>query len=197
MLKSLVCISLIALSASTALAGQPGLRAFYYNYNYGQTATSANDPNQHVICDDCPPLVSVTPYKHMATIGMNGHVIIPVAPERRIVESMASAKSSEKDSSATHSVLFPFDGRVVSSEEKHSLGIFLEGMNRDAKINIEGHTCDIGPKAYNLVLSRKRAEAVAKIVRSKGLPLGKISGVGDASPTGKGHKADRRAEVSL
>lgn len=42
---------------------------------------------------------------------------------------------------------------------------------------VEGHTCDMGPEAYNLQLSTRRAESVAKALANNGIGAKRITSI--------------------
>ena len=112
--------------------------------------------------------------------------------------------------------LFVFDKAVVTPEGKQALDKFaaeLRGTNFDV-ITVTGHTDRIGPHAYNMKLSTRRAEAVKTYLESTGIPAGKIAarGTDGSDPVTKpgeckGEKAtkkliaclqpDRRVEVEV
>lgn len=83
--------------------------------------------------------------------------------------------------------LFDFDRSTVKPAGQQALDKFaadLRGVQYDT-VEVTGHTDRLGPHDYNLRLSTRRAEAVAAyLVRSGGIPAGKISakGVDGADP---------------
>jgi OOP family OmpA-OmpF porin len=83
--------------------------------------------------------------------------------------------------------LFDFDQSIVKPggrAELDQLATGLKGLEYDV-INVTGHTDRLGPQAYNLKLSTRRAEAVsAYLVASAGIPAQKINarGVNGADP---------------
>jgi outer membrane protein OmpA-like peptidoglycan-associated protein len=60
------------------------------------------------------------------------------------------------------------------------------------KIALEGHTDNVGPAAYNMTLSKNRADAVAKELVKQGLKSDRISveGFGGTRPVAPNRKAD-------
>lgn len=76
------------------------------------------------------------------------------------------------------SVHFAFEKSDLSKEAKLALDGFAETMkteNRDAYIEIQGHTCDIGTKEYNMMLGLARAEAVRWYLHTQhGIPLHRL-----------------------
>ena len=63
------------------------------------------------------------------------------------------------------------------------------------KVEISGHTDDVGPDDTNQSLSENRANAVAKFLQSLGVPLELIStiGYGESQPSQSNETADGRA----
>ena len=80
----------------------------------------------------------------------------------------------------TGNVTFPFNKWELTPEAKTA----LDGMIQKAKatsrpvIEVLGYTDDIGPASYNLTLSRRRAEAVARYLVQNDVPLKSISLLG-------------------
>ena len=74
--------------------------------------------------------------------------------------------------------------------------------NPDLKINIEGHTDNVGSVESNQTLSEKRAEAVMKAIIAMGIESGRLSskGWGQTKPiadnkTEEGRSKNRRVEI--
>jgi OOP family OmpA-OmpF porin len=72
--------------------------------------------------------------------------------------------------------------------------------NPELKMQVDGHTCNLGLTAYNLKLSEKRAKAVKNYLVGKGINKGAIStkGYGASKPTAsndtrQGRVLNRRA----
>ncbi len=68
-------------------------------------------------------------------------------------------------------VYFGFDRYDLKKEEKAKLDEAVKFMkdNPDAMFSIEGHACPIGPAAYNMKLSERRANTVYKYLVSQGI----------------------------
>jgi outer membrane protein OmpA-like peptidoglycan-associated protein/tetratricopeptide (TPR) repeat protein len=76
--------------------------------------------------------------------------------------------------------------------------------NNDLKIEISGHTDNVGGAAYNIKLSGARAQAVVDYIISKGIPREQMvsKGYGPNQPispntTAKGRKLNRRVEFKI
>ena len=73
----------------------------------------------------------------------------------------------------------------------------------DLNIRIEGHTDNIGPEAYNLTLSERRAQVVYDYFRSNGITPERMqtAGYGFSRPiaenrTREGRALNRRSEIN-
>lgn len=100
---------------------------------------------------------------------------------------------------------FDFDSAKIRDDMMPILdeaAAILEKADRPALL--EGHTCNIGPDAYNQGLSERRAQSVKKYLVGKGIPAVKLgtSGMGESQPkydnnTGEGRKLNRRVEIFI
>lgn len=96
-------------------------------------------------------------------------------------------------------VLTPSSDRILDSNIKKLRGEKIK------KIIVIGHTDDIGKDAYNLKLSRQRAQAVAKeLAQRLGLELSQVQAVGygekrpiATNKTDAGRQKNRRVELKL
>ena len=52
------------------------------------------------------------------------------------------------------------------------------GEDPDLRIEIEGHTCNIGTNEYNLALGDRRADSVEDYLTSRGVAAGRLQTVG-------------------
>ena len=137
-----------------------------------------------------------------------------VVPKFRIQQQLASnvgdAFTPEKASYNTPYVLkniqFEFNSASLepsSYPELDKLADFLI-RNMELKVEVAGHTDDVGEKSYNLELSRKRTESVAAYLISKGIDTKRISTIGYGksrplirSSSSDARKLNRRVEVSF
>jgi outer membrane protein OmpA-like peptidoglycan-associated protein len=108
---------------------------------------------------------------------------------------------------ASTNVLFAFDKSELSKEAMEGLDEFAGQLNGKRKfvIEVQGFTDKTGASAYNLELSRRRAQAVVRYLTVKHqVPLRRIQllGVGSELPTADnstrdGRKQNRRVEVKV
>ena len=102
--------------------------------------------------------------------------------------------------------LFETNSSKVSDESKRTLDAYADFLEShpDLKIQIEGHTDNVGKDSFNLWLSRKRAEAVKAYLVSKGIDAHRISakGYGSSRPVAdndseESRSLNRRTEILL
>lgn len=102
----------------------------------------------------------------------------------------------------THSAYFDFDTSRLNSSDEEVLSIFLKATDTLAitGITIQAYCDDRGSEAYNLELSRKRAETIAEYINTK-LPV-KARGMGEillknTKDTTAQRRQNRRADITL
>ncbi|NNF97308.1 MAG: OmpA family protein [Halobacteria archaeon] len=130
----------------------------------------------------------------------------PVAGMNEDVQpATSSADASDSDSAAIKPqeqlIGFAFDQAEVDEQYhellKHHAQYLSE--NQDMKLKVNGHTDSFGPKEYNQYLSKKRAEAVAKLLVGYGAPEDQImiEGNADEEPliSATHHSEHRRVEL--
>ena len=80
----------------------------------------------------------------------------------------------------TGNVMFRFNKWDLTSAAKTALDAMIQKATATPRSMIEvvGYTDDIGPASYNLTLSRRRAEAVARYLVQNNVPLKSISLIG-------------------
>jgi len=101
-------------------------------------------------------------------------------------------------------IRFEFDSNSLSTPDKNALAKLLAQLNEfpAAKISLTGYADSIGPEAYNLKLSKRRAESVKKYLVENGIDAARLisDGKGEANPvasnkTKKGRAENRRVEI--
>jgi outer membrane protein OmpA-like peptidoglycan-associated protein len=105
-----------------------------------------------------------------------------------------------------NNVFFEFNQALLKDESKAELDRLLEVLmnNKSLKIEIGGHTDNVGEKLYNQELSGKRAQAVVDYLTSKGIESQRLTsaGYGDTQPatlntTDEGRQFNRRVEFKI
>lgn len=107
---------------------------------------------------------------------------------------------------AQNDILFNFDSFELSSQAQTMLNQLCVVINEipNTKVNIIGHTDNVGDKNYNMVLSKNRALSVGNYMRSSGVDGDNITedGKGLSSPiadnkTESGRAKNRRVEIYI
>lgn len=95
-----------------------------------------------------------------------------------------SLNASAKVKVDIHSIQFALDSAKVEGDGSYAqlreLARALEDPRlRNEKIEVQGHTCDLGDDSYNQALSQKRAEEVIRILNVQyGIPTDNLVPVG-------------------
>lgn len=66
--------------------------------------------------------------------------------------------------------------------EKFSDSLIGQWNNSQIQVNMVGYACDLGTEEYNLTLSKRRAEAVSKMLSSSKIEILTISYKGESEP---------------
>ena len=94
----------------------------------------------------------------------------------------------------------------IKEESIPSLTELADLLNKksDWKLQIAGHTDNVGNAQNNLILSKKRAEAVKRFMESKGIDASRLSVLffGETQPiadnnTAEGRQKNRRVEMTI
>ena len=95
-----------------------------------------------------------------------------------------------------NNVLFDFDKSVLKAEGKDATAKVIEIMeeNEDDTLLIEGHTCDVGPEAYNEALGQRRADSIKGYMVDNDIDEDRISTVslGEDDPAVPNNSPDNR-----
>jgi OmpA-OmpF porin, OOP family len=124
------------------------------------------------------------------------------------MEATADGLGSEIDKSghvAVYGIQFDTGKATIKPESEAVLGEIAKLLQAraDLKLNIEGHTDNVGAKAANLALSGQRAAAVQVWLVAHGIakPRLSVQGFGDSKPVGdnatdEGRAKNRRVELA-
>ncbi|MTI22709.1 OmpA family protein [Fulvivirga sp. RKSG066] len=105
-----------------------------------------------------------------------------------------------------NNVFFDFDKAVLKKESFPELNRVVEMMQdrNSVKIEVAGHADSTGPAAYNMTLSKRRAEAVERYLREKGVGAERLTVkyFGETKPaasnaTIEGRRKNRRVEFKI
>jgi OOP family OmpA-OmpF porin len=102
-------------------------------------------------------------------------------------------------------LFFAFDKADIKDEYKNELGTIVRVLNENPGITLrlDGYTDSVGPEAYNMRLSERRADAVRNYLLSHGIDGSRVStrGFGESRPaysndTAEGRAKNRRTEIT-
>lgn len=103
-------------------------------------------------------------------------------------------------------ILFPFNSTEILPAGRANLQELANSLQKYATsdVLIVGHTDSVGTEAYNMDLSRRRADAASSYLQSVGVSSARIrtSGRGETEPvqsndTEEGRQRNRRVEVAI
>jgi peptidoglycan-associated lipoprotein len=93
---------------------------------------------------------------------------------------------------------FAFDDYSLSSKAKENLEKLASWMKQadTAKIQVEGHTCEIGTNEYNLALGERRANSAKTYLEGLGIAPARLSTIsyGEERPLDPGHTEAARSK---
>jgi peptidoglycan-associated lipoprotein len=118
----------------------------------------------------------------------------PAAPK---VEA-APPKAVEPIDLVSLRIQYAFDDYSLSSKAKENLEKLASWMKQagTAKIQVEGHACEIGTNEYNLALGERRANSAKMYLEGLGIVAGRLSTIsyGEERPLDPGHTEDARSK---
>lgn len=180
--------------------------------------------NQHMTTDDkgkfsfpaVPAgLVYVTAYKSGygpaagdadLVAGKTRNMVLKLPPRQEAEAGSLAAALDENGTVNLFGVYFDTNEATLKPESDSTLQQVLQVLrDRPAlKVTLSGHTDNQGDDAYNLDLSRRRAEAVVKWLTGKGIAAARLQarGYGEQRPmatndTDEGRAFNRRVELSV
>lgn len=105
-----------------------------------------------------------------------------------------------------NNIFFDFDKATLKKESYSELNRLAKHLKnfKEVKLEISGHTDNVGAKWYNQKLSEKRAQAVVKYLISQGANKNQLIAKGygmdkpkESNKTNKGRKVNRRVELEI
>jgi len=126
-----------------------------------------------------PPAPAPTPAAPKEEAKVEAPAPAPAAPReeaRREAAPRAPERPAYIDLQGLR-IQFAFDDYNLSSKAKENLEKIASWMSKNAatKIQVEGHTCDIGTAEYNLALGERRANSAKKYLEGLGVGSARIS----------------------
>lgn len=162
-----------------------------------------------VIRDDSEPVGATEPAAESPTRSPTTKAVAPAKPKPSPTKKQALPPPSKKPTVVLKSDLaFGFDSAKVSQRAREAV-IRIARQAREAglagAILVEGYTDNLGSARHGLKLSKRRADAVATILRDelRGTDLSVVArGLGERDPlrsnaTAAGRAANRRVSITL
>ena len=119
-------------------------------------------------------------------------------PPAPVAQAAPPAPPPAKKKIVLRSVHFDFDKATLKAEAKPILDEAVQVLKQEGSVDIvvEGHTDSVGTDAYNLGLSRRRAETVRGYLVEHGIARSRITadGMGESKPVASNDTADGRAQ---
>jgi outer membrane protein OmpA-like peptidoglycan-associated protein len=123
------------------------------------------------------------------------------AESRTINRTVALRKLAVGVSGVLRNIYFDFDKWSFKNESYNELNKLERMMHQNPNIQVEisGHTDNIGTRAYNMFLSRKRAEAVKDFLTGKGIDARRVkaAGYGESRPLASNDDEREGRELNL
>ncbi|MBL4623636.1 MAG: OmpA family protein [Flavobacteriales bacterium] len=123
-----------------------------------------------------------------------------------------TGNETDHSASLTFEVKFGFDQYSLDESYLNDIEVIytMYKQNKEAYIEISGHTDSKGPKEYNKALSQRRADTVANYLIKKGVPKDQIRTIAfgedqpvapntnpDGTDNSKGRSQNRRTEIKI
>jgi outer membrane protein OmpA-like peptidoglycan-associated protein len=134
------------------------------------------------------------------------HFTLPKGPLKTYEITVLMKKPKAGESIVLRNIFFEtdsYDLKAESNVELDKLIRYLE-QNPELRIEIGGHTDNVGTSSYNLTLSQNRADAVKQYLIDNGIDTGRLvsKGYGDTQPiddnqTEEGRANNRRTEIKV
>ncbi|MEZ8607758.1 MULTISPECIES: OmpA family protein [Vibrio] len=127
-------------------------------------------------------------------------------PEAVVVEEEAEVVVTKAQTESFSQGTFATNSTELSDEGKAAIQPIVEVLQTypQSTVNIVGHTDSTGAAEYNMMISKKRAAAVAAYIEEQGIEADRItaSGEGEENPiasndTAEGRAQNRRVEATI
>jgi len=189
--------SMCAGAACRALVVAASIAVALLGVSFGATGAMA-EPVGHEL-DGAVPGIWVDPdgcQHFVLTDGVEGYMTPNMRPDGTMV---CNSPTPPACLVAGSDQLFAVDKSYIAPRNRHRLAEFFR-TNGARSYSIAGHTDSNASDAYNMGLSLRRANAVARIARSVGARVTSVRGYGERRPiasnaTAAGRAKNRRVEI--
>lgn len=154
-----------------------------------------------------PTITTIATPSKPVEVATTIHPVVPVTPQPNKPVAAAAPASGKTLST----VLFSFNDNGVNGTFLQSLdsAIAVAKVHKNIKLNIHAHADCRGSEAYNMALSKRRAQSVKSYLVKKGIPASRVGMIsyGESQPviscepceacTEERHRINRRVEVKV
>ena len=192
MAKFMTTASLVFLIPMSSFASEIRQRPFAYSFD----AASAQRGDTFVVCSDCPDnKLTILPAITKLAVRMSDPMTIQPPATQPDVVTVAPRNEQPEIKGLFGTVHFQFDSSSLSQFEQGNLEKISRDVPAGNAVDVTGYTCTIGTDDYNKKLSFSRAEAVATVLKAKGVHIGTIEGKGKCCPASQDKQQNRRVEI--
>lgn len=190
--KFMTTASLVFLIPMSSFASEIRQRPFAYSFD----AASAQRGDTFVVCSDCPDnKLTILPAITKLAVRMSDPMTIQPPATQPDVVTVAPRNEQPEIKGLFGTVHFQFDSSSLSQFEQGNLEKISRDVPAGNAVDVTGYTCTIGTDDYNKKLSFSRAEAVATVLKAKGVHIGTIEGKGKCCPASQDKQQNRRVEI--
>lgn len=132
----------------------------------------------------CPPQVRCTEKEHAENRRTEFMVLAPVEPTEEHLDldhsNIADGTTTTPTKFVLPNIYYNFDSHILRQESKKSLDslIAILEANPELRIEVQSHTDIRGSEKYNILLSRRRANAVVEYMARAGIERSRLFAVG-------------------
>lgn len=189
-------------------AGTPELveeRAVFSDTD-GDGVADKDDKCPHTPSGEIVDEMGCSDMQRIATGRGPGQAVAPQTAAPKVVKAKPATFTPIPSRRETMTALFESDSAKVSARGKEKIRDLVRRLNRDGYkyITVEGYTDNSGTFAQNVALSKKRAEAVKKLMIQYGIDAQKIAAVGKgalnpiaSNDRPEGRALNRRIEIVI
>lgn len=163
------------------------------------------EPEDPLTVENLPSLPQEEVDSHRSSITIPDIEPITI-PDIEPFEPEVTTDGADKVVSLDTDVLFEFGKAELSEEARTAVAEAVADVPDKAKVRVEGHTDSVGDDADNLTLSKKRAQAVADVLKKERSDLKlTVTGKGEKQPVApnesggkdnpEGREKNRRVEI--
>ena len=216
LVAGLLLVGLLPLSAhsKSSYFGVPN-QALGVPDDFDQTDKAIKEAEQSPGARSCPDKIAEA--KEMAKEGAEAYWqcmtvtgLAKLAKARELANEAASCKGRQaavpKEVVVLKGVTFAFNSAELTPASKGILDQWVTRIKGDTTIRVEvaGHTDNVGSDAYNQQLSQRRAKSVVDYFVSQGVPADRLKAVGygktkplASNNTEEGRAENRRVELQI